>query len=487
MNFVAAATSTVTALACFVALWVALLHPQQTAPRLARRSLLAVPEDSQHLDIAASSTFDASGLPKCALYHELPANHDDVMAGIAYAFQKAGCLLDVFQKADNYSIQEVMLPWFSGYFKPFESFPQLQPGYSLVIFVTFGRKGDEQEPDSAYSMLSAVAEVAASSQGASNSVSIQAGFTPGADAHQRTQQQHEMQGPLQQHGQRQQQQQQYLGLVHNPAHLNSPRMQRLLRALGPRLRLATISTSVAQAAQQVIRQVKLGPRVPWEVPYLSPVFPLPPDTEALVQQLAAGNVPPSNLCIQGAIFKARRNYNDVFQAARVVGARLRAGNESLLLVGAKVSRLEVPADVQALIREAPGLPYKAGQGGEGYGVQDFFELLTQCRALVTAFASDEYFTIKASSTIATALNLGVPLLTEARTRPAYSFLPPGGLLEHASPGKRDYGATYARALRAAFEPRGAERRAMLLAKEEMLGRNVEVARALLGAGAGSRL
>ena len=42
---------------------------------------------------------------RCALYHELASNHDDVMAGLAWAFQAASCDVDIFQKADSYGIR----------------------------------------------------------------------------------------------------------------------------------------------------------------------------------------------------------------------------------------------------------------------------------------------------------------------------------------------------------------------------------------------
>lgn len=47
-------------------------------------------------------------------------------------------------------------------------------------------------------------------------------------------------------------------------------------------------------------------------------------------------------------------------------------------------------------------------------LQLYFDTLSRCRAILLAFAADDYFTKKSSSTVATAINVGVPLVAERR-------------------------------------------------------------------------
>lgn len=75
----------------------------QGAQPARRRSLLVEPAGWQQQQQLGGDT--ASWEPACAIYHELAGNHDDVMAGLAFAFQLAGCRVDVFQKEDRYNIQ----------------------------------------------------------------------------------------------------------------------------------------------------------------------------------------------------------------------------------------------------------------------------------------------------------------------------------------------------------------------------------------------
>lgn len=169
-------------------------------------------------------------------------------------------------------MQAVMAAWFQGRFLPFESYAQRQGDYQTVVFVTFGREGDAGEPDSTYSIAKAAAE--------------EAGAVDGPPAAASASQQQRWR------------QQRMLGMVHNPAHLPSPRMRPLLASLGPRLHLAAIAPSVAAAAQAALDGTGLA--VAGRVSYIAPVFPLGVKVEHLVQALGAGAAQPVDLCVQAS-------------------------------------------------------------------------------------------------------------------------------------------------------------------------------------------
>ncbi|KAL4425032.1 hypothetical protein ABPG77_001810 [Micractinium sp. CCAP 211/92] len=56
-------------------------------------------------------------------------------------------------------------------------------------------------------------------------------------------------------------------------------------------------------------------------------------------------------------------------------------------------------------------------------VQDYYDTLSRCRAILTAFCTDQYLINKTSSTLAAALQVGTPLLTEDRVLAAYEYMP----------------------------------------------------------------
>lgn len=56
-------------------------------------------------------------------------------------------------------------------------------------------------------------------------------------------------------------------------------------------------------------------------------------------------------------------------------------------------------------------------------MQEYYRAVAQARAVLPAFASDAYYTHKASSSVAASLICGTPLLADARLLAAYSYLP----------------------------------------------------------------
>ncbi|PRW56831.1 cell division [Chlorella sorokiniana] len=150
--------------------------------------------------------------------------------------------------------------------------------------------------------------------------------------------------------------------------------------------------------------------------------PTPPGAEAtaLLEALdkkLSGLGYPRHVCIQGKLENSRRNYTAAFEAISHPGVlhHLRTSGERLLLLGhrSKWETVVIPDEVADVVVVLESLPYTL-----------YFDTLSRCRAIMLAFATDEYYTKKSSSTIAMAINVGVPLVAERRTLEAYTFLRP---------------------------------------------------------------
>ncbi|KAI0829271.1 hypothetical protein BC628DRAFT_1315386 [Trametes gibbosa] len=81
----------------------------------------------------------------------------------------------------------------------------------------------------------------------------------------------------------------------------------------------------------------------------------------------------------------------------------------LLLVGS--GWLEIPEELAYIVTMHTELPYN-----------DFYKLISDCDIVVPAFADNTYFTVQASSTMALATELNVPILVTNRTRHAYGYI-----------------------------------------------------------------
>ncbi|KAI0662861.1 hypothetical protein C8Q70DRAFT_954215 [Cubamyces menziesii] len=152
-----------------------------------------------------------------------------------------------------------------------------------------------------------------------------------------------------------------------------------------------------------------------DIPNL-PVKPLPRNLEKAV--------------IQGTFSVGRRNYPGIFrdliasihEDPRAWGYHPLEGRKSfvpdpgapappfrLLLVGA--GWLEIPDELAYVVSTHTDLPYK-----------DFYKLIADCDIVVPAFADNTYLTVQASSTVALATELNVPILVTNRTRRTYGYI-----------------------------------------------------------------
>ncbi|KAI0637638.1 hypothetical protein C8Q77DRAFT_1048120 [Trametes polyzona] len=81
----------------------------------------------------------------------------------------------------------------------------------------------------------------------------------------------------------------------------------------------------------------------------------------------------------------------------------------LLLVGS--GWLEIPEELAYIVSMHTDLPYSG-----------FYQLIAGCDIVVPAFADNTYLTVQASSTMALATELNVPILVTNRTRHAYGYI-----------------------------------------------------------------
>ena len=113
--------------------------------------------------------------------------------------------------------------------------------------------------------------------------------------------------------------------------------------------------------------------------------------------------------------------------------------------------------------------------------KDYWRELARCTVLLTAFATDRYYTTGASSTIATAINLGLPLVAEERLVRAYPYWlrQPNALFAYQAHSAPAYGAALLRSLQP--EEAAAARVAMVAVKEELAEHNHAVLRDIMAA------
>ena len=192
----------------------------------------------------------------------------------------------------------------------------------------------------------------------------------------------------------------------------------------------------------------------------------------LVCAVAAGSeYLPTFLC------PGRRNYPAVFEAAMHphVMAALRTSNESILLIGGGGPDLHVPPALKELVRVEINLPFK-----------EYYDLLEQCRCILTAFGSGNYITRQFSSTISTALRVEVPLLSPLEVREAYNFLEPEAVYEYnatvkwseeSPPPPDSYPGVMLRALKGSEQ--ALRDASMRVSKTHVLEHNIQIATGLL--------
>lgn len=141
---------------------------------------------------------------------------------------------------------------------------------------------------------------------------------------------------------------------------------------------------------------------------------------------------------------------------------------SALLWGWAPEAQTAPQHLREYVQVAADLPFEL-----------YYNTLASCRAILTAFGSDAYVLNKTSSTIAAAIHLEVPLLTEERVLKAYPFLNRAAAFVYdsglAAPNvaklaraaaRRGPPAALARAIRTSIAPEAAGRRRLRIDEEE---------------------
>ncbi|KAL4422298.1 hypothetical protein ABPG75_008495 [Micractinium tetrahymenae] len=392
---------------------------------------------AEQLPPAAPPT-DAQRLQKwpqhCAIYNGVRF-HSDVAAGMAWAFQEAGCEVSTYFHPEMLGMQRVMAPWFRGRHRDHKQLLADAAQYDAIVMVTFpehrfmtqlslllgqhrppphqrlllvthnpGRLLDSCTVGSQEWLLDLLAEQAAEwgtagGKAAGGAAGDAAGAAAAANGAQR---------------------------AAGPATASSPRMQ--LLTLAPCVSNFTAAMLETWAAAWQTSSSSGGgvggsslssstgssrPRA--EVPWIAPLVPWAPHAVDWGREVATPERL-QHLCIQGSIHPKRRDYAGAFAAAAhpAVLAQLRASNESLLLVGADTgAELDVPAALRPFVRILSGLRF-----------QDYYRTLSSCRAILTAFGSDEYIVNKTSSTLAAALQVGAPVLTEDSVLAGYPYVSP---------------------------------------------------------------
>ena len=269
---------------------------------------------------------------RAAVYNGLPW-HVDVMMGLAYAAQQAGCEPDVFfgapprmaPVANDWGMRAVAAPWLPAAWRRPEDLAAQLADYQLVIFVTFPDVPDVNVPQ-----LRALLEA------------------------------REALPPAVRDAQR------FLLTVHNPDKLALPELGAAAMLGDGRwadaLRFATIAPFVSTATEDVLRALGVPVAGGAPIPWIAPAFPLP-----TVPAADAGAGGPA-LCIQGGISQKRRDYAGAFAAAEERLPALRALNASLLLLGSPEpgEALEIPAALAGMVQILEKLPFQVGgeEGGE---------------------------------------------------------------------------------------------------------------------------
>ena len=142
--------------------------------------------------------------------------------------------------------------------------------------------------------------------------------------------------------------------------------------------------------------------------------------------------------MSSTLYTCRRDYQGLFDSIRKNTQLMADPAFQLSLIGK--GELALPADLTSKVTKHDSLSYKA-----------YYRLIQGSRGLLTAFASDVYNTVKASSSVTTALVCGTPLVMTKETLVAYNFLTgvrccfvlgcgplcPDNARQHASNGLQD--------------------------------------------------
>ncbi|KAL4422295.1 hypothetical protein ABPG75_008492 [Micractinium tetrahymenae] len=354
---------------------------------------------------------------RCAIFNGVNF-HMDVTAGLAWAFQEAGCDTNVYMHQSAQGLQDVMEGWLRGRLLRREQMEADQSQYDVLVLVTFPEGPTQQDRQNRLLLSRPPGQ------------RILLGVhNPGWLLHNAGQ----LVPPLL--------------LAQAMPHSGSAPGQRLLPPPVQLLSLAPLGATYSRSLLQSWLADMQGwapelahVQVRVEVPWIAPLVPWAPSDTASgssgsgdssgtgsssggwnegEEDSYTGRL--QHLCIQGTIHPKRRDYESAFAAAAhpAVLAQLRRRKEKLLLVGSSRLPPPIPAPLQPFVKTLSSLSYS-----------DYYDTLSRCRAILTAFHSDQYLVNKTSSTLAAALQVGAPLLTEDRVLAAYQYVPRAAAFLH---------------------------------------------------------
>lgn len=148
------------------------------------------------------------------------------------------------------------------------------------------------------------------------------------------------------------------------------------------------------------------------VSVFAPIFSMLEPTEQSTPSLQVPKVP--YFAVQGNLEAKRRNYTAIVEQMSLLTGSTAQGQlpkARLMLIGSGTPPI-FPAEVEDLIEMRANLDYP-----------DFYNAMAGSTALIPAFASEEYYHTKASSTVAASIIAGTPLLASDKLLAAYSYLP----------------------------------------------------------------
>lgn len=126
----------------------------------------------------------------------------------------------------------------------------------------------------------------------------------------------------------------------------------------------------------------------------------------------------SGFVLQGLVTGKRRNYDSIWSQISSNYNVLRARNASKLyqfnVAGSTAGpQMQVPQIISDIVHFHYNLPFR-----------EFYKLIQRNLALIPALASEAYYSCKSSSTVATSLATGTPIIASKKVMTAYSFLRP---------------------------------------------------------------
>lgn len=180
-----------------------------------------------------------------------------------------------------------------------------------------------------------------------------------------------------------------------------------------RLDFITLSPHVARAMpEQLLYWKELKDKV-----VLPPVHVLPPVFAVDLPEINTEGEDEIAFALQGNFNPLRRNFTRAFEELGQAKQRMEATNEEdlesslrLHMVGSG-TRPPVPSDVEDMVIF-----------NEQLNFTDYYKVLSTMTAIVPAFADEDYFTTKASSSVPAALIAGAPIVASRHMLETYAYL-----------------------------------------------------------------